>query len=114
MVAARTSHGYSSSGYSIIRLSQSPFVPPHSLAAELAISEGRDGESTLGEGRVRLRMALPAQGDQAVAIKVRAPLGAFLDVMHLEAVRGKAARLAPPTGAGQDLGPDLVPGLETR
>jgi len=41
------------------------------------------------------RAPVAAQGDQSVAIEVRAALGGLLDVMHLEAVHGETAGLAP-------------------
>jgi hypothetical protein len=40
--------------------------------------------------------------------EVRAALGALSEVMHLKAVRGETASLAPPTGAGHDLSPGLA------
>jgi hypothetical protein len=87
--------------------------PLHHRAAELAGAEGRDDEPALAKGGTGPGMAVATQGDQLVAMEVRAALGALPEVMHLEAVRGETARLAPPAGAGQDLGPDLAPGLET-
>jgi len=96
-------------------LLDTPFtIPLPHLTAESAVPEGRDDEPALGEGGVRLGVTGPAEGDQAVEIEVRAALGALPDVMHLEAVRGEAAGLAPPAGAGQDLSPDLAPGPEAR
>ncbi len=44
-------------------------------------------------------MALAAQGDQLVAVEVRAALGALPEVMHFQAVRGETVGLAPPTGS---------------
>src|SRR5215813_9502151 len=92
-----------------------PFVVPSPyLAPESALSEGRDDETTLPEGGVGPSVAVAAQGDQPVAIEVRAPLGALYHVMDLEAGRGEATGLAAPAGAGQNVGPDLAPRLETR
>ena len=68
----------------------------------------------MAEGGIGPGVALAAEGDQLVAIEVRAPLGALDHVMDLEAGRGEAAGLAAPAGAGQNLGPDLAPRLETR
>jgi hypothetical protein len=82
------------------------------LAVELTLSEGRDDESALAEGGVGLGVAVAAEGDQPVEVEVRAPLGAFGDVMDVQA-GPDAARLADPAGAGQDLGADLLPLLET-
>ncbi len=88
-------------------LPKSPFTSPlYYRAAEPAVPERRDDEPTLAEGNVRLGVTGSAERDQAVAIEVRAPLGALPDVMHLEAVRGEAAALAPPASAI-----DLQPGL---
>ncbi len=93
-------------------LPDTPFtVPVPHLTAESAASEGRDDESALIEGGIGPGVAVAAQGSQAVAIEVRAALGTLPDVMHLEAVSGEAAGLAPPAGTDQDLGPDLAPGL---
>src|SRR5713101_2899279 len=96
----------------LVCLAQSPFAPPHCLAPELAISEGRDDEPALAEGGIGLGVAVAAQGNQPVEVEVRAPLGALGDMMDVEA-SPDAARLADPGGAGQDLGPNLAPGLET-
>jgi hypothetical protein len=49
-----------------------------------------DDEPALGESGVHLGVAGAAERDQAVAVEVRAALGALPDVMHLEAVRGLA------------------------
>jgi hypothetical protein len=96
-------------------LREAPFASPlHHCATEPAAAERRDDEAAALEGSVRLSVAGAAERDQAVAVEVRAALGALLDVMHLEAVRGEPACLAPPTGAGENLGPDFLPGLEAR
>jgi hypothetical protein len=96
-------------------LREAPFASPlHHRAAEPPGAERRDDEAAPDERSVRLGVAGAAEGDQPVAIEVRAALGAFLDVMDLEAVRGEPACLAPPTGAGKNLGPDFLPGLEAR
>ena len=96
-------------------LSDAPFVVPllH-LAVEAAAPERGNDESTPPEGGIRPGVAVAAEGDQLVAIEVRAPLGALDHVMDLEAGRGEATGLAAPAGAGQNLGPDLAPRLETR
>jgi hypothetical protein len=81
---------------------------------EPAVAEGRDHEPALAEGGVRPGVARTAEGDQAVAVEVRAALRTLPDVVHLEVVCGQAAGLAPPVGAGQDVGSDLAPGLTAR
>jgi Transposase DDE domain group 1 len=79
-----------------IGLLEASFASPvHHRATEPALSEGGDAEPAALEGGVRLGVAGAAEGDQAVAIDVRAALRALPDVMHLEAVRGQAAGLAP-------------------
>jgi hypothetical protein len=84
-------------------LPKSPFTSPlYYHAVEPAVAERRDDEAAPTEGSVRLGMALATQGDQAVAVEVRAALGALPHVMHLEAVRGEAASLARPLGTGHD------------
>ncbi len=88
-------------------------VPVPHLAAESALSEGRDDEPALAEGGIGLSVAVPAQGDQPVKVEVRAPLGALGDMVHVQACP-HAAGLTGPAGAGQDLGPDLAPGLKAR
>jgi hypothetical protein len=60
-----------------------------------------DDEPALGESGVHLGVAGAAEHEQAVAVEVRAALGALPDVMHLEAVRGQAAGLALPVSAGR-------------
>src|SRR5260370_20965116 len=59
-----------------------------------------DNEAAALKRGIRLGVAGAAEGDQAVAVEVRAAVGALPDVMHLEAVRGEAPRFAPPAGAG--------------
>jgi len=70
--ARRRSHSLSAT------LPDAPFASPllHH-AVEPAGAESCDDEPAPTEGSIRLGMALPAQGDQAVAIEVRAALGAL-------------------------------------
>ena len=84
------------------------------LTAEAAVPEGHNDEPALAERGIGLCVAVPAKRDQPVEVEVRAALGALDHVVHLEAVRGETAGLAPPPGAGHNLGSDLAPGLETR
>src|SRR6266436_2933431 len=92
-----------------------PLVGPvHDLEGEATLATRGDHQPAACVGRIRLRMARSTERHQAVEVEVRAALGALPDVMHLEAVRGETAGLAPPPGAGQDLDPDFAPGLETR
>jgi len=88
-------------------------VPVLHLTAEPALSEGCDDESALAEGGIAPGVAVPAQGDQPVEVEVRAPLSALGDMVHVQA-SPDAAGLTGPAGAGQDLSPDLAPGLKAR
>src|SRR6266849_2637332 len=94
-------------------LRNAPFAfPLHHLAVESALSQGRDDQPALAEGGIGLGVAVPAQGDQPVEVEVRAPLGAFGDVMYVETSLDTAG-LTDPAGAGQDLGANLLPLFET-
>src|SRR5712664_278712 len=96
-----------------IALLDAPFASPlHHLAVESPLSQGRDDEPALAEGGIGLGVAVTAEGDQPVEVEVRAPLGAFGDMMHVEA-GPDATRLTDPAGTGQDLGADLLPLLES-
>ena len=96
-----------------IALMDTPFAAPvPHLAVEPAVSQGRDDESALAEGGIGLGVAVAAQGDQPVEVEVRASLGALGHMMHIQA-GPDAARLTGPPGAGQDLGANLLPLLET-
>ena len=88
-------------------------VPVPHLAVESALSQGRDDEAALAEGGVGLGVAVPAESDQPIEVEVRAPLGAFGDVMYVETSLDTAG-LTDPAGAGQDQGADLLPLFETR
>ena len=74
---------------------------PH-LAAELAVPEGRDDESTLQEGGIGLGVAVPTQSNEPIEIEVRAPLGPLAHVVNLQP-GAQAASLADPAGPGKDL-----------
>jgi hypothetical protein len=73
-----------------------PLVGPvHDLAGDATLAQRGDHQPAARVGRIRLRVARRTERHQAVEIEVRAALGALPDVMHLEAVGGQAAGLAP-------------------
>src|SRR5438132_11160519 len=81
-----------------IALRDAPFASPlHHLAAESALSQGRDDESALAIRGIGLGVAVAAEGDQPVEVEVRAPLAALADLVHAEA---GAVAARPPGQAG--------------
>jgi hypothetical protein len=59
--------------------------PPDNRECELALPERRDHQPAARVRRIRLRMACGTERHQAVEIEIRAALGAFDDVVDLEA-----------------------------
>src|SRR5437667_9014034 len=80
-------------------LLDAPFASPlRNLEVESALSQGRDDEPALAIRGISLGVAVPAEGDQPVEVEIRAPLGAFDDMVHVE-TGPDAARLTDPAGA---------------
>ena len=82
-------------------------VPLHYVALEPAGPERRDEEPAALEGGVRLRVAVAAEGDEAVEIKIGAALGTLAYVVDFKSGM-QAASLADPAGPGQDLGANVL------
>jgi len=74
----------------------------HHIALKLAGPEGRDDEPALAEGGIRLGVAGAAEGDEAVEVEIRAPLGTLAHVVDFKPGT-QAASLADAAGPRQDL-----------
>ena len=76
-------------------------------------SEWRDDEPASVEGGVRSSVAVAAESDEAVEVKVRTPLGALAHMVHLQPA-AQATILTDPAGPGQDLRANVLVLLQAR